>query len=233
MKANIVGENGTSVGSIELNPKIFDIKDSKSIYYAIKSEHANLRQGTAQTRDRSEVAYSGKKPWRQKGTGRARAGTRRSPIWVGGGTTFGPQMRDYSYHIPRKMKRHALFSVLSQKYQESKLLIIDDFELASVKTRDFLGAFSARVSEYQVSTNYLYIVARVDIRLKKSVRNIPNIKLRYCSQLVVKELYYADIVVLTKQSCEMLNIMGTPDSNRQDVKKDNSTMITSDTGQVR
>ena len=111
----------------------------------LRNELANQRIGTASTKTRSEVRGSGTKPWRQKGTGRARAGSRQSPVWVGGGVVFGPRPRDYGYRLPRKIKRLAIRSILSQKQQESRLKVVEDFSVESGKTRELVKVLLVRV----------------------------------------------------------------------------------------
>ena len=137
MVAKVYGIDGQERREITLADEVFNTRVSTgSIYHAIRNELANQRVGTASTKTRSEVRGSGTKPWRQKGTGRARAGTRQSPLWVGGGVVFGPKPRDYSYRLPRKIKRLAMRSILSQKQLENRLKVVEDFSIDGGKTRE-------------------------------------------------------------------------------------------------
>ena len=141
MKTQVYKLDGTAAREIELADAVFNREPSEgSIYHAIRNELANRRVGTASTKTRAEVHGSNKKPWKQKGTGRARAGDRKSPVWVGGGKIFGPKPRDYSYKLPRKVKRLAVASILSLKNQGDALRVVEDFTVASGKTKDLVAA---------------------------------------------------------------------------------------------
>ena len=136
---NVLTIEGEKIGEIQLNDNLFNAKINKHIVHQIVKRYlAEKRRGTASTKGRSEVSGGGKKPWRQKGTGRARAGTTRSPILVGGGVVFGPENRNFGYSIPRKMRLLALKSVLSDKVKNKNLIIIDKLELGSGKTRHII-----------------------------------------------------------------------------------------------
>ena len=137
MEAKVFSVKGEELRTIELEDSVFNCEISDgTIYYAINNELANMRVGTACTKDRDEVSGSTAKPWSQKGTGRARAGRKRSPLWVGGGVVFGPKPRDYSYKMPKKMKRLAMKSILSQKVLGGKFKVVEDFTIESGKTKD-------------------------------------------------------------------------------------------------
>jgi len=128
----------TRVAELELNDLVFGAEVNEHILYeVVKMQLAGKRQGTASTKGRSEVRGGGRKPWRQKGTGRARAGTSRSPIWRGGGVVFGPKPRDYSYKVPKKVRKAALRSALSMKVNEDRVIILRDFPMAEIKTKKF------------------------------------------------------------------------------------------------
>ena len=138
MNTKLYDIKGKEKGTVRLNDAVFKINPNKSaIYYALRTELANNRQGTASTKGRSEVRGSGRKPYRQKGTGRARAGTKKSPIWTGGGVAFGPKPRSYRIRLPRKMKQLSVRSILSLKNSENLLKVVEDFNVESGKTRDF------------------------------------------------------------------------------------------------
>src|SRR5262244_4122174 len=133
--------NNEKVGELELNDDVFGVELNESlIYYAVNNYLTNQRQGTVQTKTRGNVSGSGKKLWKQKGTGRARVSSLRSPLWRGGGNVHGPQPRDWSFHLPRKMKRGAICSVLSERLREGGIVVVENFELGTHKTKDFAAA---------------------------------------------------------------------------------------------
>ena len=137
METKVFSIQGKELRTIELKDDVFNREVSDgSIYHAVNNELANRRVGTACTKTRGEVRYSNSKPYKQKGTGNARAGDKKSPLWVGGGTIFGPKPRDYSYTLPKKVKRLAMKSLLSLSVKEEKLAVIEDFTIESGKTRD-------------------------------------------------------------------------------------------------
>lgn len=146
MKTKVYSIDGKELRTIELDDTVFNREVSNgTIYYAVNNELANRRVGTASTKTRGEVNYSNAKPYKQKGTGNARAGDKKSPIWTGGGTIFGPKPRDYSYRLPKKMKRLAMKSLLSLGVQDGRLVVVEDFTIESGKTRD-LTRFSRTLS---------------------------------------------------------------------------------------
>ncbi|WP_456385551.1 50S ribosomal protein L4 [Desulfolithobacter sp.] len=136
---DVVNTSGEKVGEVELSDKLFSVEVNPGVLHEVVCmQRANRRAGTACTKTRGEVRGGGAKPWRQKGTGRARAGSRRSPIWRGGGTTFGPKPRDYSYKLPKKVRRLALRMALSARLSEGNLVVVDDFKMEVPKTREFV-----------------------------------------------------------------------------------------------
>jgi large subunit ribosomal protein L4 len=160
------------VSEIDLPEEIFDYPLKEHlIYEAVKNFRANQRRGTASTKTRSKVAGSGRKLWRQKGTGRARMGSIRSPLWRKGGVTFGPQPRDFSYNMPKKARRNALKSVLSDKIRHNKVFVIDDLSVKSNKTKETLSML--KNFDYD---KLLIVDKRENQDLILSTRNIPNIK---------------------------------------------------------
>jgi large subunit ribosomal protein L4 len=166
-----IGKN--KVSEIELNDAVFGAEVNDAVIYdVVRMQMASRRLGTAATKGRSEVRGGGKKPWRQKGTGRARAGTSRSPIWRGGGIVFGPVPRDYKYKVPKKIRKNALRSVLSMKYQGQKLVVLKDFPLEEIKTKKFqevVALFGLKKA--------LFVTDERNEILEKSSRNIEGIKL--------------------------------------------------------
>jgi large subunit ribosomal protein L4 len=137
--SDIVNTSAEKVGDIDLKDELFTVEVQTGILHdVVRMQRANRRQGTASTKTRGEVAGSGAKPWRQKGTGRARAGSRKSPIWRGGGTAFGPRPRDYSYKLPKKVRRLALRMALSARFGEGNLVVLDSFDMPEIKTKEFV-----------------------------------------------------------------------------------------------
>jgi large subunit ribosomal protein L4 len=172
VKIKVRNIQNKEVSELELPENIFDYPLKEHlIYEAVKNYNANQRQGTACTKTRAEVSGSGKKLWKQKGTGRARMGAIRSPLWRKGGTTFGPKPRDYSYDMPKKARRNAIKSVLSEKVRNDRLLVLDELKLRSKKTKDALKTLS------KFAFDKLLIVDNKDNSdLMLSTRNIPHIK---------------------------------------------------------
>lgn len=172
VKVKVRNIQNKEVSEMELPEAIFDYPLKEHlIYEAVKNFNANQRQGTACTKTRSEVSGSGKKLWKQKGTGRARMGAIRSPLWRKGGTTFGPKPRDYSYAMPKKARRNAIKSVLSEKIRNDRLFILDELKLDSGKTKDTIKA----LSRFQFD-KLLIVDKRDNNDLMLSTRNIPHIK---------------------------------------------------------
>lgn len=202
MDAKVVSTKGKKLRNATLSDTVFAREVSEgAIYHAIRNELANQRVGTAVTRTRGEVHFSGRKPWRQKGTGRARAGTRRSPVWVGGGTVFGPQARDYRYRLPRKMKRAAMYSILSQKAADGDLIVVEDFTVESGKTRDM----AALVRGLTDASKVVLITKEDDPMLKRSARNIPWLRYLNWNRLRAHDLFYAQKVVVMESAAAALS----------------------------
>lgn len=201
MVAQVLSTAGKKLRQMDLADEVFsrEVSDG-AIYHAIRNELANARVGTAATKTRGLVNYGGRKPWRQKGTGRARAGSRRSPVWVGGGTVFGPQPRDYSYRMPRKMKRAALHSILTQKLQEEKLFVVEDFTIESGKTRDMDTLMRALTDARRV----VLITKDDDPMLKRAARNIPWLRYLAWNRLRAHDLFYAHTVVVMESAAKAL-----------------------------
>ena len=182
------------VREIELDDRIFDAKINPSLFYdVVRRSLASQRKGSASTKNRALVRGGGAKPWRQKGTGRARAGSRRSPLWRGGGTIFGPMPRDYSFSIPKKVKQAALRAALSLKRQEGKLILLDDFPLEGFKTRQILEV----LKKFQVE-DALIVTDEKHLFLERSARNIPKIQiLRYEGLSVYDILNHEHLILLS------------------------------------
>jgi large subunit ribosomal protein L4 len=188
------------VSEIELNSAVFDVEvNTDIIHEVVRMQMASKRSGNASTKGRSEVSGGGKKPWRQKGTGRARAGTTRSPIWRGGGIVFGPRPRDYSFSVPKKVRKSALKSALSLKLKEEKIVILKDFPMDRIKTRVFKGML-----DVFGLTSALFVLDKPDTVLEKSSRNIRNIKMMRTEGLNVYDLLRYEHVVMLEPSVKMI-----------------------------
>lgn len=180
METALYNVEGKRIGEITLPKEVFDVGwNPELVYQIITSMRANQRKGTAHTKDRGEVRGGGRKPWRQKGTGRARHGSIRSPIWIGGGVTHGPRAEKiYAKHIPKKMARKALYSVLSQKARDNEIIIIDEFRFPAIKTKEGAALF-ARFQRADVMTSsmakrgVLVAVSNGEETITRVFRNIP------------------------------------------------------------
>jgi large subunit ribosomal protein L4 len=188
------------VAEVDLNDAVFGAEVNEAIIYdVVKMQLASRRSGTASTKTRSDVRGGGKKPWRQKGTGRARAGTTRSPIWRGGGIVFGPHPRDYSYSIPKKVRKKALISALSMKFKENKMLILKDFPMEKISTRVFksvVDLFSLKKALFVLDDNN-------EILLKSS-RNIKNVKMVRSEGINVYDILNHEHLILLEPSVKKI-----------------------------
>jgi large subunit ribosomal protein L4 len=182
------------VRDMELDERVFNAEVHESLFYeVVRKTLASQRRGTAATKNRADVRGGGAKPWKQKGTGRARAGSKRSPLWKGGGTIFGPMPRDYGFSVPKKVNRLALKSALSLKQKEGKLILMDGFPLEGFKTRQVVDV----LKKFQVE-NALIVTDAKNVFLEQSTRNIPGIQvLRYESLNVYDILYHEHLILLS------------------------------------
>ena len=170
--ANLFNMAGEKIGEIELSEAIFGIEPNKSVLHdSVKNHLANCRQGTQSALTKGEVSYTTKKPWRQKGTGRARAGYAGSPVWYHGGVAFAPKPRDYSYSLNKKVKRLALKSALSAKAQDNEILVIDGLKVEEIKTKPF----QSFLTKLGVDGKALVVTENVDEKVVKSARNIEGV----------------------------------------------------------
>ncbi len=184
------------VGSLDLSEAVFAAELKPHLLHEVVVwQLACRRQGNADTKVRHEVRGGGRKPWRQKGTGRARAGSRRSPLWRGGGTVFGPHPRDYSYTLPKKVKKAALRVALSDKLREEKLLVLKGFDLAEIKTKAFVEVLKRFEAQ-----NVLIVTPGADANLEKSARNVPRVKVLRSEGLNVYDILRYDRLVLVEQA---------------------------------
>jgi len=204
MEAKVYGLDGNLNGkTAELNADVFDVQVSQGcIYYAVNNELANRRVGTACTKTRAEVNYSNTKPFKQKGTGNARRGDKKSPIFVGGGTIFGPKPRDYSYKMPRKMKRNAMKSLLTLSLQENRMFVVEDFTIESGKTRDMDKILKNFAKDAERT---VLIMASDDVMIRRAGRNIPNLHVLSYDKLSAKELLYGKKVLVLESAAKNLN----------------------------
>lgn len=188
------------VSQVKLNPVIFDVEVKEHLFYdVIRMQLANKRLGNSSTKGRSEVRGGGRKPYRQKGTGRARAGTNRSPLWVGGGVIFGPKPRDYSYKIPKKVRKLALKSALTKKTKENKLIILEELVISEIKTKSFIEI----VNDLDIK-NALFIIHEKDKNLELSSRNIKEVKLLQAKGLNVFDVLKYDTIVITREALNLV-----------------------------
>lgn len=198
-KVAILKQDGTNAGDIELNESVFGIEPNTHVLHeAVVMQRASLRQGTHAVKNRSEVRGGGRKPWRQKGTGRARQGSIRSPQWVGGGVVFGPTPRSYSYKLPKKMRRLALKSALSSKVKEDNLVVLEDIVIEAPKTKEIVKILNA----LDVDTKALIVTAEKDEVVAKSANNLPNVKTITVDQLNVLDILAYDKLIISKEAAE-------------------------------
>lgn len=204
MKAKVYATDGkVTKKTVELNADVFDVQVSDGcIYYAVNNELANRRVGTACTKTRAEVNYSNTKPFKQKGTGNARRGDKKSPIFVGGGTIFGPKPRDYSFSMPKKMKRTAMKSLLTLSVKEERMVVVEDFTIESGKTKD-MDAIIKNFSKDEQRT--VVIMANDDAMIRRASKNIPYLHVLAYDKLSAKELLYGKKVVVLESAAKNLN----------------------------
>ena len=219
MNRTVYSIDGKELRSIELVDAVFGLPYNEAvIWYAINNELANKRQGNASTKDRGEVNGSNAKPYRQKGTGRARRGDKKSPILVGGGTIFGPKPRDYSYSMPRKAKRLAMKSILSLKAQSDTLKIVEDFSIDSGKTKDLCGILknfgddqrTVLVLRGEEVNDKKGIDDRADVlpavkKIKQAGKGIPWLSFLSHSRLRAHDLFYGRNIIMTESAAKKLN----------------------------
>jgi large subunit ribosomal protein L4 len=196
----VFNTDNKKVGEVELNDALFGLEVKQHILHdVVKMQLANRRAGTASTKTRSEVRGGGAKPWRQKGTGRARAGTRNSPIWRGGGTTFGPKPRDYSYKLPKKVRKLGLRMALSTRFSESNMVVLDAFDLEDIKTKKFLEVMKKLEIE-----NGLIVIPEMNENLEKSSRNVHGFKVISSAGLNVYDILLHRRLVLLQPCLDQL-----------------------------
>ena len=203
MELQVVKSNGKKASKIMVDASVFNVKPNMdAVRRAILSEMENSRQGTHGSKSRGMVRGGGKKPWKQKGRGVARAGTTRSPLWRGGGTVFGPQPHQYEYKLPKKIKRLARRSILSEKLRKKEIIVLNEFSIdapKTKKTKDLL--FNLDVQEKKI----LILTGSLTENLVLSMRNIPNIALLDAMMASAYDLLDSDIILIDQKGLEMLN----------------------------
>lgn len=200
-KFDVVDMSGKKVKSIELSDAVFGIEPNQRAMHAVVVNHlANQRQGTQSTKTRGEVRGGGRKPWRQKGTGRARQGSTRSPQWTGGGVSLGPKPRDYSYRLNRKLRRLALLSALSAKAKAGEIVVVDEYKVEEFKTKAVVGMLSA----IGAGKKALIVTDAVNEKLVKSAGNIPGVKTAPANLINVYDILNAGTFVLSVDAAKKI-----------------------------
>lgn len=196
-KVPIYNMSGAQIGELELNESVFGIEPNEAVLYDfVKMQMANKRVGTASTKTRAEIRGGGRKPWRQKGTGRARAGSTRNPVWTGGGVVFGPRPRDYSYRLPRKVRRLAMRSALSSKVKDQSIIVVDALRFEEPKTKLMMETLKS----LNAGNKTLVVTADGDGNVTKSARNIPGVKPLRADFINVYDLLNYDTLLITKDA---------------------------------
>lgn len=204
MDLNVLKRNGDSSGNkVNLPKHVFEIEPSEhAIYLAVKVQNANSRQGTASTKTRSMVRGGGRKPFKQKGRGAARAGTNRSPIWVGGGRIFGPEPRDYTQKLPQKVKNLARLSVFSGKAADNQVKLIEDFTLEKPKTKEMVSILQSLGLENQKT---LLLLSEYDQSILRAGKNIPNLRIRVATTASTYDLMDCQCLLIQEGAVEKLS----------------------------
>lgn len=196
-RVNVYNMQGDQLEQIDLNEAVFGIEvNQHAVYEVVKNQLANKRQGTQSTKTRAEVRGGGKKPWRQKGTGRARAGSTSSPIFRGGGVIFAPKPRDYSYKVPKKIKRLAMKSALTSKVLENEIIVVDELKLDAPKTKDMINT----LSKLSADRKALIVTLNPEINVIKSTNNIPNVQTTVVNNLNVYDILKYNSFIITKEA---------------------------------
>ena len=200
-KIDVYNIEGKKVSTLELNDSVFGIKPNEAVVHsALVNYMANQRQGTASTKTRAEVSGGGRKPWKQKGTGRARQGSTRSPQWIKGGIALGPKPRDYRYTINKKERRLAIKSVLSSKVLENNLVVVDTLQFEEIKTKQMVNA----LANLKVEGKTLVVLPEKNLNVQKSAKNIENVKTTLINTINVYDLLKYKKLVLTVDTIKKL-----------------------------
>jgi large subunit ribosomal protein L4 len=189
--------NKNIVGKISLRDDIFNSEIKDYLLHKVVISHlANLRRGTHSTKNKKLVRGGGKKPWKQKGTGMARAGSIRSPLWKGGGIVFGPAPRDYSHTVPKKVRRSALISALSLKFKNGDIFVLDTINIDTPKTKNMVSF----MKNFNINRSVLFLIDDNNINLKLSARNIPGVRVQRIDSINVYDLLYYDKIICTRNA---------------------------------
>lgn len=198
-KVDLFNMKGETVGEIELNDNIFGIDVNKNaVHLAVQNQLANKRQGTQSTKTKSEVRGGGIKPWKQKGTGRARQGSIRSAQWIKGGIVLGPKPRSYSYTLPKKLKKLALKSALTSKVNDKELMVLDKLNFDSIKTKQMVNVLNL----LKVDSSVLVVLDAKNEAVEKSARNIPGVKTAFVNTINVFDILKYNKFIITKDAVE-------------------------------
>ena len=217
VKAPLYKPDGSTQGEIKLDPEIFGIEPNLDVLHqVVNAQLAAARAGTASTKKRGEVRGGGRKPWRQKGLGRARHGSIRSPIWVGGGIAHGPRPRDYTQRTPKKMKRLALRSALSARASESAVMVVDDIDWTTPKTKQAVALLDAMDARGKT----LLVLGQLDSAAGKSFRNLADVRLVEPGQLTPYDVLWSDQVVFTSHTVGSAGRASTYDVSDEDFVKE-------------
>ncbi|NPV71774.1 MAG: 50S ribosomal protein L4 [Firmicutes bacterium] len=208
-KVDVVNVTGAKVGEMDLNDSVFGVEENEHLMHmAVRMHLDNSRVGTADTKTRAEVDGGGRKPWRQKGTGRARQGTIRSPLWRKGGVVFGPHPRDFGFEMPRKQRRLALKSALSSKLRSGEIIVLDELRLSEPRTREMVKVLSNLNVGGRTA---LVVTAAPDESVSRSSRNIAGVTTSTAQNLNVYDVLAHEKVVLTKDAAKRVEeVLGTP-----------------------
>ena len=199
-KVDLLNMEGNKVGDIELAESVFAVEVNEDVMHEVVVNYlANQRQGTQSTKTRSEVRGGGRKPWKQKGTGRARQGSIRAPQWIKGGIALGPKPRSYKYTLNKKVRRLALKSALSSKVQENQIIVLDELKLEEIKTKAM-----AKVLENLKAEKALIVILDKDVNVQASARNIPNVKTASVNTMNTYDLLKYDTLIVTKEAVEKI-----------------------------
>jgi len=201
MKVDVLNMQGKKVDTAELPPAIFEVPVKRDLMHqALVRQLANARLGTHKTKSRGEVSGGGRKPWRQKGTGRARHGSRRSPIWVGGGRAHAPRPRKYTRHMPRKMRHAALRSALSVKAAQKEVVVLDELKMERPKTKEMVATLERLVGQASV----LILLGESNEAIEKSARNLPDAKTLRANYLNVRDLLGYERLIMPLGALEII-----------------------------
>ncbi|HHV26596.1 50S ribosomal protein L4 [Anaerosalibacter bizertensis] len=194
-KVNVYNILGEQVEDIDLKDDIFDVEvNETAMYEMVKNHLANRRQGTQSVKTRTEVRGGGRKPWRQKGTGRARQGSIRAPHWKGGGVTFAPKPRDYSYRVPKKVRKLAIKSALTSKVLNDEIIVLDELNIEEPKTKEMVKILDS----IKANKKALIVMDESNENIMKSIRNIPNVEVTIANTLNVYDILKYDSFIITK-----------------------------------